>query len=264
MIRQFFIYCLLGIILTACSFRLCDDISKRTTAKAKLEDIDTIETQCPLKKPELKLWFPICDINGDCKGGPYYEDALLYLNQGGEFKQLEEKLGGQFIDLTGDGMEEYAWRDTYAVFVFGCKNGYFEKIIEVLPIHNGPIIEFIDDLNGNGIPEIYLSFYGGYYFHTLQILEWNGEKFESLIQIPQDDFVMDTLVTTGWDYSVKDINHDQIQEIVVINSSPIRLDKALELDDYELFDRKETITLGWNGNNYVIVKIEPYTPPIQH
>lgn len=131
----------------------------------------------------------------------------------------------------------------------------------MLPGENGPVIEFIDDLNGNGIPEVYLSFYGRYHIHTLRILEWDGKEFESLIQIPQDDFVMDYLVTTGWEYFIKDINQDQLQEIVVINSSPIRIDLVLELDDYELFDRKETITLGWNGNNYVIVKTEPYMPP---
>ena len=153
-------------------------------------------------------------------------------------------------------MNEYVWRDLYTVFVLGCKDGQYEILLGDTSLQNGPVIEFINDLNGNGTPELYLSYYGRYFFHTLRILEWNGTEFLSLIKIEGENFTYDGLVTTGWEYSVKDINHDQIQEIIAIDSSPIQLDQILNNDDDILLDRKETITLGWDGKNYVIVSIE--------
>lgn len=249
--------------MTACSIRQSDNISMKpeTTTESADELLSSTigpgsKAQCPPENPQLTPWFPKCDHNGDCSGGPYFEDVLRYFNMGGTFKHLEGIFGGQFIDLTDDGVEEYAWRDTYAVFVFGCKNGYFETVLEVLPFQNGPIIEFIDDLNGNGIPELFLTYYGRYAFHTLRILEWNGAEFVSLIKIPGENFTSDALVTTGWDYSIRDTNQDQLQEIVVINSSPVHLEKILNHEGHMLFDRKETITLGWDGHNYVIINKE--------
>ncbi|MCA9934320.1 MAG: hypothetical protein H6662_08135 [Ardenticatenaceae bacterium] len=256
--RYFFSFCVLGIGIgiTACAIRQSADISidaEPTVERLASTFLPTSETQCPPENPKLMPWFPTCDTNGDCNIGPYYEDVLRYFNMGGTFEYLEEGFGGYFIDLTGDGIEEFAWRDTYAVFVLGCKNGDFETILEVLPHENGPIIEFIDDLNGNGRPELFLSFYGRLYLHTLQILEWNGEGFTSLINLSGDKFALDTLTTTGWEYYIQDINQDQLQEIVVIDSSPIHLEDNSEV----ILDRQKTITLGWDGHNYVIFNEEP-------
>ncbi len=197
------------------------------------------QAQCPAQNPELTPWFPICN-NGDCYGGPYYEDVLRYLNLGGNFQQLEERLGGHFIDITSDSVEEYVWRDTYAVFVLACQNGYFYPALSAPALtYHSPTIESIDDLNGNGIPEILLAVVGRpTYFRSLKIYEWNGHEFVSLIKIPTDNSTTDVLTTKGWEYNIQDTSQDQVQQIVAINELPS--------------GESEIIVLGWDGQNYVI------------
>ena len=203
--------------------------------------------QCPDQNPDLMPWFPYCH-DGGCSGGPYYSDIMSYLNLGGTYAKLAEKIPIEYADLTGDGVKEFAFRDRDAVFVLGCQEGRYEILLEKLAMGSTPFIEFIDDLNGNGIPELFLSYFGRYYIHALNIGEWDGAAFRSLIRIPRGGDEMDILVTSYWDYTVADVNGDGLQEIVVVDDIPARPDDMAD----GLPWRKETITLGWNGTHYVI------------
>ncbi len=229
-------------------------------ARLIVTDTPAPMAKCPQEDPELMPWFPFCDENGACSGGPYYEEILSYFNMGGTFKNLDGKHGGRFVDLTGDGVAEFAFRDIYAVFVIGCESGQYETLLGVPPIQSGPTIELIDDLNNNGIPELLLSFYERYNFNSLRILEWDGKEFVSLIQIPVDhqdrQYTIDSIGRTGGYYRILDTNDDQLREIVVVADLPARPGILA----YGLPWRKETLTFGWNGENYTIMAREYDAP----
>ncbi len=215
----------------------------------------SVKAVCPIENPSLKPWFPIC-VEGGCYAKPYIEDILNYLNQGGTYVNLDEKWGIKFADITGDGVEEYLFSDFDTTFVLGCRGGkyvvLFEKSIDQRPL----LIDQIDDLNGNGIPELFLSFYERPGFHSLFIFEWNGETFRSLIQIPNNLSENDFLGTTGWDHKISDVNGNNLKEIEVIDDIPIDPDSIIG----GLPWRKSTITLGWNGENFVIINKIYETP----
>ena len=151
--------------------------------------------------------------------------------------------------MTGDNIEEVAWQDSYAVYVFSCKSGVYENVFELLPSENSPKILLVDDLNANGTFEIFISRSGRRYVHTLQIWEWNGNEFASLIDISEDNLTTDRLVTTGFDYSIQETADNRLREFVVTASSPLSL---YSQSNVVVLDQSKTIILKWDGQNYIV------------
>jgi hypothetical protein len=211
--------------------------------------------QCPDQNPDLMPWFPYCH-DGGCSGGPYVTEVVEYLNQGGAAENLEDRFPSYYVDVSGNGVKEFTFQDQNALYVLGCRQGKFEVMLKKPVLQHTPSIEFIDDLNGNGIPELFLSDFFRYYFHSLSILEWDGGGFASLIRIPNEWGDIEALVTTYWNYTLTDVNGDGLREIVVVNGIPARPDNLAD----GLPWREEIITMGWNGTHYVIAKREYGTP----
>jgi hypothetical protein len=219
--------------------------------------------ECPVENPELIPDFPYCDATG-CSGGPYSDATLIYLKSGGTLDKLESRKWGVIIDLTGDGLKEVAFAEYGKLYIYGCEEGRFTILTKIEGTQNTPSLDYIVDLNKNGIPELLFSNYERRAFRSIQVIEWNGSKFKPLIK---NEFVnssgnlfsFDWLGGTGLDYQIKDINRDGVDEIIAVDLSPIRYDpNAIS----ELPWRDVTITLGWNGQNYVIAD-KKYAPP-QH
>jgi hypothetical protein len=165
-------------------------------------------------------------------------------------------MGGNLVDLTGDGIKEYIYRDTGDIFIYGCSNGKYSILQQEPGGVIAPNIEFIKDLNKNGLPEVYLSNYWRNWIFSLKIIEWNGEEFTPLIDIKGDNSTVDELIISGWNISTTDKNNDTFKEIVVIDS--VHYDP----DDYALGLpwRASEITLGWNGKKFII-KNKDFFPP---
>jgi len=221
-------------------------------------DVSTIVTvtpaekaECPKENPSLVPEFPYCK-NGDCLAGPYHEEMLNYLNAGGSLKRLENKNWETILDLTGDGIKDLIHSDLGAIYIYGCKEGKYATLLEFKGIETSPQIETIIDLNQNGIPEIILSNTEGYAYFSITILEWDSNKFTSLIKIRIDENDYDFFGGTFFKYSITDINNNGIVDIVGTSYN------ALSFDDLSRLPIRQTTTiLSWNGTNYVVSSYEP-------
>ncbi len=230
-------------------------------------DVQTIVTatpapmaECPKENPELLPDFPYCDATG-CSGGPYRDATLNYLNSGGTLDKLESKKWENIIDLTGDKQREIAFVNFGKLFIFGCINNHYKILGEFSSTQGNLDLHNIEDINGNGIPELLFSNYERRAFRSIRIIEWNGSEFKPLIK---NEFVnssgnlfsFDWLGGTILDYEIKDTNENGTKEIIATRKIPVDPgDLSLGLPW-----REEVITLKWNGENYVIAHIE-YSPP---
>jgi len=99
------------------------------------------KAECPIENPELVPDFPYCD-NVGCSGGPYHEVTLNYLNAGGTLEKLEKKHWGTTADLTGDGLKELVFAEWGSAFIYGCKKGRYELLLEIEGTQNTPVIDY--------------------------------------------------------------------------------------------------------------------------
>lgn len=128
------------------------------------------QADCPKENHEIAPDFPYCDGAG-CSGGPYNDATLNYLNSGGTLDKLERKHWGEVVDLTGDGLKELLFAEFGKFFVYGCKDGQYKILYEVEGTQNTPVLDYVVDLNNNGIPELIVSGYERHGFSSVQIFE---------------------------------------------------------------------------------------------
>lgn len=159
------------------------------------------------------------------------------------------------IDLTGDGLSELIFTETDFVYIAGCKNGIFETFLEYKGTQRTPAIKEIIDLNANGIPEIITLNAERHAFFSIRILEWDGAKFISLIKNVIANETYDFIGGTAFDYTIADINNDGLMEIIATDNDQFLYENLLGVPL-----RTFTITIGWNGENFVIENIEPTFP----
>ncbi len=190
-------------------------------------------------------------------GIPNPDEFLSYLRAGGAIHKIN---AGEILDLTGDGQPDLLFHGStdgnVHIYVLGCLDGQYAMLHDEPPgYQNPPYLEQIIDLNDNGTPEILLMFAERHCFQALKILEWDGAKFASLIQIPveyNDQVTLDdTLGAFGLSYEFIDTNSDGAQEIMVRNAHCGDLfSSATPLPPGE----EDITTLTWDGRNYVITK----------
>jgi hypothetical protein len=231
-------------------------------------DVSTIVTaasapqaECPEENPEI-----VADFSG-----PYIyssDEILTYLNSGGSLTQLAIALSardpdsswGKIIDLSGDGLSEVVYRGLGGYNILGCKGGKYQSLFEFARDDFRIDLEEILDLNKNGIPELIFYSFIRHGFAEVYIIGWDGNDFSSLIDVGVDTttgVVIDS-VSTATDYKIIDTNGDVLKEIVVVDN----VQEALpDFSYYWRPLRNQTITLGWNGQNYVDLKPGNYTPP---
>lgn len=202
-------------------------------------DVSTIVTvtpaekaECPKEKAVEKYDFEFLNlaVGLDTENRAHAEDNILkFLNMYGAqplVKHLKNNWGfGLYEDLTNDNVPELAIGLT-SFFIFGCKNGHYEKILELPP--DGylipPSILFSEDNNKNGLLELTMLIetqsQGA---RSYQIYEWGETQFTNLIppnDINYSNYADIYIQTTGSIY-YEDVNKDSIKELIVDSGIPL-------------------------------------------
>lgn len=190
------------------------------------------------------------------------ENELIdFLNEYGTagFYSEYQKVGGKnwpgsiqfYGDLTNDGIPELVF-GSVSLYIFGCKDGHYHTLLEYGPdayLHP-PKITNILDANRNGLPEIilllgYLS-QGG---HSYQVLEWDGEQFQSLL-IPKDGWSADSIfVEAPGNLVYGDVDRDGVIEYIANIGIPVWETYSLGIPW-----RNEIQIYKWNGAQFVFNK----------
>ena len=193
-----------------------------------------------------------------CKNGgcftPDNERFLSYLNTGGRLDGIKQ--AGEVADFTGDGVEDLLAYSSGKFTVFGCNDGKYQVLWEFKGTQRTPYLDYVGDLNSDGIPELIVSNAERHAFLSIYIFAWNGKEFISLIKSNVGNYIFDWVGGVVFEYEVFDSNKDGIKEIVGIDN---------DLFTYEgipgIPSRRYTTILAWNGSNYVVASSEP-SPPV--
>jgi hypothetical protein len=223
---------------------------------------------CPKENPAVIAKFATPYSNGsyDFFGA---DDVLTYLNSGGSLNPFitgpagspSDTLLGTIVDLTGDGVSEVVVRGLVRYDILGCKDGKYENLFKLATYDFSIDLEDILDLNKDGIPEIIFYSFSRYGYANIYIIEWDGIKFRSLIHAGTDEWtevIIDSVPATEYHKSI-DANNDGLKEIVAVyNVNELCGGLGNPCDGTPA--RKQSITLAWNGQNYVVLA-EGSDPP---
>jgi hypothetical protein len=235
-------------------------------------DVSTIVTvtsaskaECPKEDPSVLAKFATPNSNGP--HGYIVPEVLDYLNSGGTAAQLSDLDLAEIRDLNGDGVNEVAYRGFIggAYIILGCKDGKYQDFLDFSG--DSGVGRDIVDLNKNGIPELILYDIIHYGYVDISIFEWDGNKFQSLINMEKysstDDTVVDfvsaTWMSNNTHYKLIDINGDGLKEIMVVYD---RLCGGFGDVCDGTPRRALTTILAWNGQNYVVK--QKYNSPAQY
>jgi hypothetical protein len=180
--------------------------------------------KCPQVKPESIATPEIYDKEGRFI---HQEDIRAFLNQYGPQPFLKGKAQeySQYLELTHDGIPEFIF-STNSLYIFGCKNGQYVKLFALGPdaYSMPPGIEAIQDINKNGIPELYvLTARGTQGSRSYRVLEWDGNKFRDLFDIPPSTFTdRNTIKIESGTITFEDFNQDGMQELVTVSGQPLK------------------------------------------
>jgi hypothetical protein len=222
-------------------------------------DVSTIITvtpapkaECPKEDPSVVAKFATPDNYGTYE--IYTPSEILdYLNSGGVLDQLQDSGLGKIADITGDGLNEVVYKSLVSYAFFGCKDGKYQDLFHFAGDFDVSL-EGTIDLNKNGIPELILYNIVHYGYFDISVFEWDGNKFQSLINIERDssiDPTIDWVSTTDYYLKLMDINGDGFKEIVAVYDVNKLCGGFGDFCDGTP-KRKQTTTLGWNGQNYVV------------
>jgi hypothetical protein len=232
-------------------------------------DVSTIVTvtpapkaQCPKEDPSVIAKFATPNSDGS------YEiyspsDILDYLNTGGTPARLRDSGSAEIVDLTGDGVNEVVYRGFLggSYDILGCKDGKYQDFLDFSG--DSGVGRDVVNLNKNGVPEIILYDVVHYGYADVSIFEWDGNKFQSLINMRKysstEDTVIDWVSTTDHNLKLIDTDGDGLKEIMVVYD---RLCGGFG----DICDgtprRALTTILAWNGQNYV--EKQKYYSPAQY
>lgn len=168
------------------------------------------------------------------------------------------------VDLTNDGVNELVI-DFIAIDVFGCKNEKFENLITLTPdMELGKVLS-LEDINANGVNDLVLAMqFNGFHYYGIYVLEWNNDRFESLISNWRFDSYENRLISFGGAYLlgeselfVQDINDDGFQELIIDGGIPTYLGGSSGGDGPW---RPQKVIYMWNGEYFAWYSQE-YSPP---
>ncbi|MGB8984427.1 MAG: hypothetical protein WCC12_21350, partial [Anaerolineales bacterium] len=231
-------------------------------------DASTIVTVTPAAKAECPKEnsatreFATPDSNGFYEIiGP--EDVLTYLNSGGTLAQLEKgpPFSGEIKDVTGDGVNEVIFSGMVRHSILGCKGGKYQNLFNSEEGEFGVSLEGTPDLNKNGIPELIFYSFSHYGDANIYIVGWDGDEFRSLINVGTDSYTgaaIDSIFANTY-HKLADTNGDGLKEILVVydvNEFCGGLGNPCDGTPA----RKQTTTLAWNGQNYVVQAQENGAP----
>ena len=168
------------------------------TPSAATETPITTPTRQPSRTPSAPQTCPQTDEKTRANFAPAfkgkkvaYHDArqvvLDFLNAGGIPQSAIDKLAengvtASLLDVTGDGVPELLLPSGY-LSIFGCQDGKYVNLLDLAPTEGTgyePVTLNIQDLNQNGVPEIFLA-------QVLNdrvrysLLEWDGKHLVSIV-----------------------------------------------------------------------------------
>ncbi|MBI5954699.1 MAG: hypothetical protein HY865_23830 [Chloroflexi bacterium] len=217
---------------------------------------------CPTAQPAKNLDFDFLNVTPgmDWDNRAYAEENMLnFLNTYGAEPLIShlryssyKREGKNFVfkDLTNDNVPELAIGLT-SFFIFGCKNGRYEKIFEIPPdgyLQPSKIFS-IKDNNRNGLLEMTLLVgvmsQGG---HTYQIYEWGGEKFRNLLISEYPDYPDGggIWVEATGKILYQNMDNDPLNELVLDSGIPVWSTYV----DFLPWRNKRTV-YDWNGQNFI-------------
>ncbi len=236
-------------------------------------DISTIVTatpvekaMCPIAKPAENLNFDFLNVapGMDWDNRAHAEENTLnFLNSYGTEPLIlhlqynsYRKEGRNFAlnDLTNDTIPEFIIGLT-SFFVFGCKNGQYEKMFEIPPdgyLQPSKIFS-VKDNNRNGLIEMTVLVgvwsQGG---HAYQIYEWGGDGFRNLLVSDMSEYpdAGEIWVEATGKIFYQNMDSDPINELVLDSGIPV----WSNYHDFLPWRNKRTI-YDWNGQNYIPTQV---------
>ena len=193
----------------------------------------------PINLPEKRDYIP---DNKKLENG-YIKPILNYLNNGGDPEELLGKLKTQYgsgeyemgsrLDVTNDKTNEIIIE--YPAFViFTCQNHQYK-----IAYQKGEAFasyKILDDVNQNGIPEIFIHSFVSNAGIDVEIDEWNDSEFATIGNLGIDG---------GTKYNIRDQNGDGLKEFIFRGGAPGMCCEA----DFNPW-RYKTRIYAWNGSSY--------------
>jgi len=228
--------------------------------------------QCPSDAKDMSL----PDLETLNQSQDIFEKTILEtLNVGGIreiITRLSEKQAYAAItreDLTHDNVPELIIENRYSrpgyLSVFGCERGQYTKLLTVNALNEyAPAVLKIKDLNLNGIPDLVLEETTCRTCIGVQIFEWNGLEFQSLVRVwildaSRNEITYFTYVsfTGGYiDVKIVDIDGNGTYELILQNNAPGNLGEAYFNGPY----RSGALTFMWDGQYYSEYSFKPSPP----
>lgn len=199
--------------------------------------------ECPQEDPNL---FPtnILPAGGDVYDEDFINRIINYLNKGGTISALSPEINhanpqAQLYslsptDITNDGVPEILIKLYQSYFILKCDHGQYVMVFSIDGSFISPKID-VADLNQDSTPELVISINpcSDNSCPETRILEWNGAKMETLLQVPGDV------------KRVADVNGDGFEDVLISkpanNSTPQGNDPAI------------TDVYSWNGQEFIPV-----------
>jgi hypothetical protein len=188
-------------------------------------------------------------------------------------------------DLTGDGVPELIVHQIFDMVVISCEEGKYKVILDYSTALDGglssPSIVTIQDMNLNRIPDVVLAYSATTGGNTVvDILEWDGVQFNSLIQANHgvnssttsilaktlywysssfhNWYASNTPVMEGYaDIDIRDVDKNGTKELILTDKGPGHWDTLFNFGPW----RGKQVTFKWDGVHYLYSSLE-IDPPI--
>jgi hypothetical protein len=258
-------------------------------------EVQDVKTHTPFQPaqcaPENPNWKPATNISRDTMNpGDLAEIVQQDLSSGASFAQVKQVT--EFVeleDLTGDRIPELVVHQFFNIVVFACDDNDYKTILDYSTIFNGglsgPDIYAVQDMNLNGIPDVVLVYSATSGGNTVvDILEWDGGQFNSLIQANhgEDSSVTSSIARAlywyssssfhnwsetdagnlpvmegGADVVIKDVDKNGTKELILTDNGPGHADTLYAFGPW----RGKQVIFKWDGIHYLYSSLE-IDPPV--
>lgn len=218
-------------------------------------------------------------------GPPSPAALLLALNSGISPSLIQSVFHGQVLDLTGDGIAEVIYTAQMRMTIFSCKDGGYVELMSYLDLDaiGSPHVDRVIDMNGNGTPEVVVVSYATTAMSMIvNVLEWNGEEFVSLLRAHHGSNSAETsalaralywyelsdypsrpanngpaaVLESGKDLIIQDTDGNGTLELILIDGGP-----ASHYTKYQFGPwREKTLMFEWNGADFLLVSMDMAAP----
>jgi hypothetical protein len=217
------------------------------------------------------------------------EHVMEILKQGASLRQTADAFDRAFqtegmlplVDLTGDGIEEMiVYRFMFFTTIIGCVDGGYQRLLELDSGPGGmtvPRIAAVEDMNLNGTPDLVVTYQVTTGWNSVvDILEWNGTSFPSLIQSSHGenasttsrlaraldwygDYFSDNpvpIMRGGAEIDISDLDGNGTKELIISDNGPAHWVTFFSYGPW----RGKTMYFGWDGLHFLHYRLEMDAP----